>query len=67
MLMPYIKGMNAGTDPDNGQQRQQTDGEVVLAGSGRFQTTFLRENSSQHIIHLSLLLPQSNLHLISAR
>jgi hypothetical protein len=45
--------MNAGTDPNYGQQRQQTDCEVVLAGSGRFQAAFLRENSSQYIVHLS--------------
>jgi hypothetical protein len=56
--------MNAGTDPNYGQQRQQTDCEVVLAGSGRFQAAFLRENSSQHIIHRFLLLPQSKLRII---
>jgi hypothetical protein len=58
--------MNACTDPNYGQQRQQTDGEVIPAGSGRFQAAFLRENSSQHIIHRSLLLQQSKLHLILA-
>jgi hypothetical protein len=38
--------MNTGTNPDDGQQRQYTDCHCVLSGSGRFQTPFLRKNSS---------------------
>jgi hypothetical protein len=56
--------MNAGGNSDYGQQRQQTDGDCVLSGSGCFQPPFPRDNSCQQIIHCSILLPHSELHLV---
>jgi hypothetical protein len=47
--------MNAGGNSDYGQQRQQTDGDCVLSGSGCFQPPFLRKYSCQDIVHLSPL------------
>jgi hypothetical protein len=47
--------MNAGGNSDYGQQRQQTDGDCVLSGSGCFQPPFLRKYTFQDIVHLSPL------------
>jgi hypothetical protein len=43
MVVADPEGMDSGTYPDQGQQGQNANGQIILARSGRNQATFLGE------------------------